>query len=69
MDAQEYITIKTAREMLGVSRTKMADLLRDGTLPTVDDALDKRKKLVKRSDVEQLKNQPHAPRSELAIAL
>jgi hypothetical protein len=69
MDAQEYMTIRQAREALGVSRTKMADLLKDGVLLTVDDTLDKRKKLVRRADVERLKRGPHAPSNQLAIAV
>lgn len=50
----EYITVHEAREMLRVSRSKMARLISEGTLETRDYPLDKRIKLVRRSDVEQL---------------
>ena len=44
-----------AREILGVSTKKMADLLKDGTIRHFPNPLDKRKKLVSRSEVERLK--------------
>ncbi len=49
-----YITIDQAREMLGVSKAKMAAILKAGTLATKQSELDKRSKLVKLTDVTQL---------------
>jgi hypothetical protein len=50
----EYITIAEARTILGVSKPRMADLLREGALVAEENPLDKRSKLVKRADVEAL---------------
>lgn len=50
-----YIPLKEARELLGVSRTKIWNLVKDGTLKKYEDPLDKRKTLVLRADVEKLK--------------
>lgn len=49
------MTIAEAREYLGVSNKKMSRLLSEGELTATVDPLDKRVKLVKRSDVEALK--------------
>lgn len=48
------IKVTEAQKLLGVSKKKMASLLAEGTLPYTLDPLDKRVKLVNRSDVEQL---------------
>ncbi len=56
---EEYVSLKEAQEILGVSRTKIWSLVRDGMLKTYEDPLDKRKTLVLRSDVLSLK-QPRA---------
>ncbi len=54
----EYITAEQAREILGVSRPKMTELLKPkdqgGLLEWVQDPVDRRVKLVKRADVERL---------------
>jgi hypothetical protein len=50
----EYITIADARAILRVSKPRMADLLREGTLVAEENPLDRRSKLVKRADVEAL---------------
>ncbi|HEX9413606.1 MAG TPA: helix-turn-helix domain-containing protein [Ktedonobacterales bacterium] len=50
----ELMTIGKAQALLGVSKKKMAQLIRDGELMTLPNPLDKRIKLVKRSDVEEL---------------
>lgn len=44
-----------ARKLLGVSPIKMAELIRTGTLAHWPDPLDKRVKLVSKSEVERLK--------------
>lgn len=51
---EEYVTVREAGEMLGVSKVKMAQLLRDGVLTAQDSVLDKRVKLIKREDVERI---------------
>jgi excisionase family DNA binding protein len=52
--AEEYLTVNEARELLGVSQSKLWRLLKDGTLLWVPDPLDKRAKLIKRTDLEAL---------------
>lgn len=62
MGRDEYMTVTEARILLRVSKGKMAKLIREGDLPTEDDPLDERVKLVKRSDVEALmKRNPLRP--------
>jgi excisionase family DNA binding protein len=51
----EYMTVEEAREYLGVSRGKMAKLVKDGILKTTPDTLDLGLKLVKKEDVDKLK--------------
>lgn len=50
----EYMTATQAREMLGVGKAKLAELIRNGTLPTTSSPLNKRAKLIRRADVEKL---------------
>lgn len=50
----DYMTVTEAREMLGVTRSKMTSWIHDGVLPTVEDPFDKRVKLVRREDVDRL---------------
>jgi hypothetical protein len=52
--ANEYVTVGRARERLGISKPKMAQLIRDGVLATVTSPLDKRVKLVRVADIEAL---------------
>lgn len=58
----DLITANEARALLGVSRLKMAQLLRDGRIRHFEDPLDGRKKLVSRAEVLSLK----MPRAEAA---
>jgi len=53
--ADEYLPLEKAAEYLGVSRPKLNRLVRDGALSYVTSPLDKRKKLFRRSDLEELK--------------
>jgi len=53
-DLSGYITVGEARELLGISRPKMAQLLKDGVLVVRPDALDKRVKWIRRGEVERL---------------
>ena len=50
----KLITVSEARRILGISANKMSALIGSGTLPYEQDPLDRRVKLVKRSDVENL---------------
>ena len=51
----EFITLKDAQAYLGVSKTKMWSLVKSGILKTYEYSLDRRKKLVRREDVDKLK--------------
>lgn len=51
---KDLVTTARARELLGVSTKKMADMLKDGTIRHFPDPLDKRKKLVSKREVEAL---------------
>jgi hypothetical protein len=54
VNASEYVTVAVARDMVRVSKRRIAEMLEDGTLPSEPNPFDKRSKLIKRSDVEQL---------------
>ena len=54
MNASEYVTVAEARDMLGVTKRRIAEMIEDGTLPSEPNPFDKRSKLIKRSDVEEL---------------
>lgn len=53
--AEQWMTVAEAQAALGVGNKKIAKLVKEGELRTTPDVLDKRVKLVKRSDVEALK--------------
>ena len=50
----EFMSLREAREGLGVSKVKMIQLVRESGVKLYDDPLDKRKKLVKRDDIANL---------------
>lgn len=50
----DFMTVNQAREIIGVSKVKIAQWIKDGTLPSVESIFDKRVKLVRREDVERL---------------
>ena len=50
----ELINVTEARRILGISANKMSALIGSGALPYEQDPLDRRVKLVRRSDVEGL---------------
>jgi Helix-turn-helix domain len=54
MGESEWITVKEAREMLGVSEPKIAKMLRTGELQWEPNPIDHRGKLVRLADVEAL---------------
>jgi len=51
----ELTTISEAARFLGVSRTKMWLLVKNNIIQYQKDPLDDRKKLIRKSDLEQLK--------------
>ncbi len=53
-DDEEYLTVAQARERLGVTKPVIARLIREGILHAEPHPLDKRVKIVKRSEVEAL---------------
>jgi hypothetical protein len=56
MTNDEYVTLGEATEILGVSRFKTWQLVREGVLPTFVSPLDRRQKLVRREDLGQLRH-------------
>jgi hypothetical protein len=50
----EYVSVAEAQEMLGVSKTRMAEMLRNGELKWERNPVDRRGKIVRRADVEAL---------------
>jgi excisionase family DNA binding protein len=67
--AEEYISVTQARELLGVSRPKIARMIREGMLTTVPDQWDGRIKLIKRSEVEAIRREMRRPRVNRPQAL
>ena len=54
----ELIPLKEARERLGVSKAKMADLVRQDLFPLYRNVLDKREKLVDWQEVQDALKRP-----------
>ena len=63
----EYLTATQARDLLGVSQGKMTALIREGQLPTYPDPLNKRIKLIKKSDVAALLAQSASQRKPVEL--
>ncbi len=55
MQHEEFLNLKEARQLLGVSRTKLWTLTKEGHLPIYQDPLNKRVRLVRRRDLENLR--------------
>ncbi len=55
----EYVTMREAQEILGVSNFTMWQLVKSGELTAYQSATDRRKKLIRRGDLEALR----APRA------
>lgn len=53
-EQSEYMSVAEARDVLGVSKTTMTTMLKDGRLTAKENPLDKRQRLVRREDVEAL---------------
>ena len=51
---QGYISLGEARERLKVSKAKMIKLVHESGVQLYDDPLDKRKKLIKNDDLDEL---------------
>lgn len=51
----DFMTVKEARQYLGVSKQKMARLIKEAAVEVYRDPLDKRVKLVRSSDLDRLK--------------
>ena len=51
----DLIPVKDARALLGVSHTKMTQLIRDGVIRTYPNVLDRREKLVSKAEVLALR--------------
>jgi excisionase family DNA binding protein len=65
----EFVTMTEAQEILGVSRFKIWQLVRDGELETFEYPLDRRQKLIRRSDLDALRSpKPRADFGELKKA-
>jgi Helix-turn-helix domain len=62
----QYLTINQAADQLGVDRRRIRALIAEGKLETVDNPLDKRAKLVRRSAIEQLELYPRPPKKAAA---
>ena len=54
MTPDELLTTAQVRAILGISKVKMAQLIANGELHTQPDPLDKRIKLIRRSEVDAL---------------
>ena len=54
MTQSEYISVAEARELLGVSKTRIAEMVRKGELVWEPNPVDRRGKLLRRADVEAL---------------
>ena len=48
------MSLREARDRLGVSKVKMIQLVRESGVKLYDDPLDKRKKLIKSEDLDRL---------------
>ena len=59
--SDDYLPLMRAAEYVGVSRVKLAQLAKEGTIPYVTSPLDKRVKLFKRTDLDRLRNAPRPP--------
>jgi len=61
--AIEYLSLREAKEYLGVSRTKLWQLVKSGAIATFSDPTSKKVKLVRRDDLDRLR-QPRINKGE-----
>ncbi len=52
--AEEFVTMTEAQEILGVSNFTIWRMVKDGTLTAYPSKIDRRKKLIRRDEVEAL---------------
>ena len=57
----EFVTMREAQQILGVSKFKMWQLVRDGELTAYQSPVDRRQKLIRRSDLEALRRPAPIP--------
>jgi excisionase family DNA binding protein len=50
----QYVTVQIAAETLGVSRRRIWDLIRQGSIEAIQNPLDKREKLIPQSEIDRL---------------
>lgn len=55
MVEQEFVTMTEAQVILGVSRFKIWQLVKEGALQTFRSDLDRREKLIRRADLDQIR--------------
>jgi len=55
-NGSKFLKLHEARKILGISSNKMAHLVSTGTLPFETDPLDRRVKLVRLKDVQELQS-------------
>lgn len=60
---EDRVPIREAARLLGVSRTKVWAMVRDGELEAQVDPLDRRQRLISRSDIERLLRERGGQRS------
>ena len=60
----EFLPLMQAASYLGVSRMKLSRMARAGELVYVTSPLDKRVKLFRRADLDQLRSAPRSVRSQ-----
>ena len=51
----EYVTMREAQEILGVSNFTIWQMVKDGRLPAFRSSVDRRKKLIRRGDLDALR--------------
>jgi excisionase family DNA binding protein len=58
----DTVKMREAAQIQGVSNAKIRRLIRDGVLPAHRNPLDRREELIRRDDLEQLRDQSRRPR-------
>jgi MoaA/NifB/PqqE/SkfB family radical SAM enzyme len=53
--AEEFVTLREAQEILGVSNFTVWQMVKDGRLETFRSDIDRRKKFVRRADLDSIK--------------
>jgi excisionase family DNA binding protein len=60
---EEFVTMREAQELLGVSSFTVWRMVKDGRLPAFPSKIDRRKKLIRRADIEALRR-PDVPTAD-----